>query len=71
MQHLRARTKAFDMVGISVCTSSEAGTDLAVIQALMGHDHVDSSAVYIHLAPIHLRAAYDAARARQRSFESS
>jgi site-specific recombinase XerD len=59
------------MVGISVCTSSEAGTDLAVIQALMGHDHVDSSAVYIHLAPIHLRAAYDAARARQRSFESS
>ena len=50
---------------------AEAGTDLAVIQALMGHDHVDSSAVYIHLAPIHLRAAYDAARARQRSFESS
>ena len=48
---------------------AEAGTDLAVIQALMGHDHVDSSAVYIHLAPTHLRAAYDAARARQRSFE--
>lgn len=49
---------------------AEAGTDLAVIQALMGHDHVDSSAVYIHLAPTHLRAAYDAARARQRSIES-
>jgi site-specific recombinase XerD len=50
---------------------AEAGTDLAVIQALMGHDHVDSSAVYIHLAPTHLRAAYDAARARQRSLEQS
>ncbi len=46
---------------------AEAGTDLAVIQALMGHDHVDSAAVYIHLAPAHLRAAYDAARARQRA----
>jgi site-specific recombinase XerD len=46
---------------------AEAGTDLAVIQALMGHDHVDSSATYIHLAPTHLRAAYDAARARQRA----
>ncbi len=46
---------------------AEAGTDLAVIQALMGHDHVDSSAAYIHLAPTHLRAAYDAARARQRA----
>ena len=46
---------------------AEAGCDLAVIQALMGHDHVDSSAAYIHLAPIHLRAAYDAARERQRS----
>jgi len=50
---------------------AEAGTDLAVIQALMGHDHVDSSAAYIHLAPTHLRAAYDAARARQRELEES
>jgi len=48
---------------------AEAGTDLPVIQALMGHEHVDSSAGYIHLAPAHLRAAYDAARARQRSME--
>ena len=47
---------------------AEAGVDLAVIQALMGHDHVGSSAVYVHLAPAHLRAAYDAARARQRSW---
>jgi site-specific recombinase XerD len=46
---------------------AEAGVDLAVLQALMGHDHVDSSAAYIHLAPAHVRAAYDAARAHQRS----
>lgn len=46
---------------------AEAGVDLAVIQALMGHDHVDSAAAYIHLAPSHLRSAYDAARARQRA----
>ncbi len=46
---------------------AEAGVDLAVLQALMGHDHVDSSVAYIHLAPVHLRAAYDAARARQRA----
>jgi len=48
---------------------AEAGVDLAVLQALMGHDHVDSAAAYIHLAPAHLRAAYDAARSRQRSAE--
>jgi site-specific recombinase XerC len=41
--------------------------DLLVMQALMGHDHADSSAAYVHLAPVHLRASYDAARARQRS----
>jgi site-specific recombinase XerD len=46
---------------------AEAGVDLAVLQALMGHDHVDSSAAYIHLAPAHVRAAYDDARARQRA----
>ena len=45
---------------------AEAGVDLAVLQALMGHDHVDSSVAYVHLAPTHLRAAYDAARDRQR-----
>lgn len=48
-------------------TLAEAGVDLAVLQALMGHDHVDSSAAYIHLAPAHIRVAYDAARARQRA----
>jgi site-specific recombinase XerD len=45
---------------------AEAGVDLAVIQALMGHDHVDSTAAYLHLAPTFLRAEFDAARARQR-----
>lgn len=46
---------------------AEAGVDLAVIQALMGHDHVDSSAAYIHLAPTFLREEFDAARARLRA----
>ena len=46
---------------------AEAGVDLAVMQALLGHDHVDSTAAYIHLAPTHIRKEFDAARARQRS----
>jgi site-specific recombinase XerD len=46
---------------------AEAGVDLAVMQALLGHDHVDSTAAYIHLAPGHIRKEFDAARARQRS----
>jgi site-specific recombinase XerD len=45
---------------------AEAGVDLAVIQALLGHAHTDSSVGYIHLAPVRVRAAYDAARERQR-----
>lgn len=45
---------------------AEAGVDLAVMQALMGHDHVDSAAAYTHLSPQHVRRAYDDARARQR-----
>lgn len=49
---------------------AESGTDLAVMQALMGHDHVDSVAVYIHLSPQHVRRAYDQARARQRANEA-
>jgi site-specific recombinase XerD len=44
---------------------AEAGVDVAVMQALLGHDHVDSVLTYVHLAPAHVRAAYDAARARQ------
>jgi site-specific recombinase XerD len=46
---------------------AEAGVDLAVLRELMGHDHVDSSAVYIHLAPTHVRAQFDAARDRLRA----
>ncbi|MDQ6782850.1 MAG: tyrosine-type recombinase/integrase [Actinomycetota bacterium] len=46
---------------------AEAGVDLAVMQALLGHDHVESTAAYIHLAPAHVRAEFDAARARQRT----
>lgn len=46
---------------------AEAGVDLSVIQALMGHDHVDSAAAYIHLAPSFLREEFDAARARLRT----
>jgi site-specific recombinase XerD len=49
---------------------AEGGVDLAVLQALMGHDHVDSAAAYIHLSPSHVRRAYDDARARQRSREA-
>ncbi len=49
---------------------AEGGVDLPVLQALMGHDHVDSSAAYIHLAPAHVRAAYDAARERQRAWQA-
>jgi site-specific recombinase XerD len=46
---------------------AEAGVDISVMQALMGHDHVDSAAAYIHLSPTHVRRAYDEARARQRA----
>jgi site-specific recombinase XerD len=46
---------------------AEAGVDLSVIQALMGHDHVDSAVAYIHLAPAMLRKEFDAARACLRS----
>jgi integrase/recombinase XerD len=45
---------------------AEAGVDLAVMQALLGHAHVDTTARYIHLAPAHVKAEYDAARNRQR-----
>ena len=41
---------------------AEAGIDLPVIQELLGHEHIDSSIRYVHLAPAHVRAAYDAAR---------
>jgi integrase/recombinase XerD len=43
---------------------AEAGVDLAVMQALLGHAHVDTTARYIHLAPAHVKAEFDAARDR-------
>lgn len=46
---------------------AEAGVDLAVMQALLGHAHIDTTARYIHLAPVHVKAEFDAARARQRA----
>ena len=46
---------------------AEAGVDLAVMQALLGHTHVDTTARYIHLAPTHVKAEFDAARDRIRS----
>lgn len=46
---------------------AEAGVDLAVMQALLGHVHIDTTARYIHLAPTHVKAEFDAARNRQRA----
>jgi integrase/recombinase XerD len=46
---------------------AEAGVDLAVMQALLGHAHIDTTARYIHLAPTHVKAEFDAARNRQRA----
>jgi site-specific recombinase XerD len=46
---------------------AEAGVDLAVMQALLGHAHIDTTARYIHLAPTHVKAEFDAARDRQRA----
>jgi site-specific recombinase XerD len=46
---------------------AEAGVDLAVMQALLGHAHVDTTARYIHLAPAHVKAEFDAAHDRIRS----
>ena len=45
---------------------AEAGVDLAVMQALLGHAHIDTTARYVHLAPAHVKAEFDAARQRQR-----
>jgi integrase/recombinase XerD len=46
---------------------AEAGVDLAVMQALLGHTHIDTTARYVHLAPTHVKAEFDAARERQRA----
>ena len=46
---------------------AEAGIDLAVMQALLGHAHIDTTALYVHVAPTYVKAEFDAARARQRA----
>lgn len=46
-------------------TLAEADVALAVMQALLGHAHIDTAARYVHLAPAHVNAEVDAARARQ------
>lgn len=46
---------------------AEAGVDLAVMQALLGHAHIDTTARYVHLTPTHVKAEFDAARRRQRA----
>jgi len=46
---------------------AEAGVDLVVLQALLGHAHIDTTARYVHLAPTHVKAEFDAARRRQRA----
>jgi integrase/recombinase XerD len=46
---------------------AEAGVDLAVMQVLLGHAHIDTTARYVHLAPTHVKAEFDAARNRQRA----
>ncbi len=48
-------------------TLAEVGVDLAVMQALLGHAHIDTTARYVHLAPAHVKAEFDAARDRQRA----
>ena len=50
----------------AVLTPQEINELMAVMQALLGHAHVDTTARYIHLAPTHVKAQYDAARTRQR-----
>ncbi len=37
------------------------------MRELLGHAHVNTTARYIHLAPAHVKAEYDAARKRQQS----
>jgi hypothetical protein len=57
MQHLRARTKAFDMVGISVCTSFEDGFDQLFVQSQVGHRWGSSTAGYTKVGSDFLQAA--------------
>ena len=46
---------------------AEAGVDLAVMQALLGHAHACTTVRYVHLAPAHVKEEFDSARMRIRS----
>jgi integrase/recombinase XerD len=46
---------------------AEAGVDLAVMQALLGHTYVDTTARYIHVAPARVKKEFDAAQQRLRT----
>jgi integrase/recombinase XerD len=48
---------------------AEAGVDAHVLKELMGHRNIDSTQVYVHLSPSHLRRQYDDAQARIRGGE--
>lgn len=49
---------------------AEAGLDAHVLKELMGHRNIDSTQVYVHLSPAHLRRQYDDAQARIRGGEA-
>ena len=59
MQHTATSGQAFDKVGISVSTSSDAGCGIDVVAELLGHASIASSEVYVHPDPSRLRAAVD------------
>lgn len=48
---------------------AQAGVDAHVLKTLMGHSNIDSTQVYVHLSPAHLRRQYDDAQARIREGE--
>lgn len=39
---------------------AEVGVDLVVMQALLGHAQIDTTARYVQLAPTHVKAEFDA-----------
>jgi integrase len=63
MQPTATEGKAFDMVGISVSTSWEAGMALEAVQAQAGHVSIESTRIYLHLTDAWLAAEYRRAAA--------
>jgi len=66
MQQPPPQAEAFDRVGISVCTSSNAGMSLQGLMALLGHVTPEMTLRYAALASPTLRAAYDEAMGKVR-----